>query len=212
MIAISRWIVCITAIFFSCGLRAQPAVDALIPELLPVAAKAREAVVNHPTLGAYEIESTIRDAVNKAKGILKTPHDAAAAREALLPLEKSLGPLREIPFIQLHFLLGAIAGIEQRTEDQNYHRAFASALFVVINRTGKGASPETAYRVVLLAEEYDWFFFMQQRLKVKSRVSKDIGDRKFDIWTALTSSGEERQVYFDVSAMQASLLRVRGSD
>lgn len=208
MHSIHRWIFWLFAIIYSCGLQAQPAVDALIPELLPVAAKARESVLNHPTLAALEIEHTIREAVKKARSVMKGPQDAAAARENLAPLEQSIGPLREIPFIQLQFLLGALSGIEQKTEEQEYHRAFASALFISINRSGKGTSPETAYRVVMLAEEYDWFWFMQQRLKKKSRVSKDINGKKFDIWTAVTASGEERKIYFDVSGMQTSLARV----
>ena len=199
----------ITALLVSVAANGQTAVDLLIPNLLPIAAKSRETVVNHPTLAAFEVEHTIRDAVSKAaKSLTESPNDTSKARSCLTPLEEKIAPLRTIPLVELHFLLAKLAELEQKVEEQNYHRAFALALFVTLNRSGNGTSPETAYRIVMIAEEYDWFGFMQQRWKRKTRVAKDINGKKFDIWTAVSPTGEEREIYFDASAMGESIARV----
>lgn len=193
---------------FSPPIFAQPTAEALIPSLEPVAAKAREAVVNHPALAAFEIESELREAVENATAIIKGPDDVLAARAILAPLEKDFGSLREIPLIELHKLLGALDKIENKTEDQMYHRAFSAALMIALLRSGNGNSPETAYHVVMISEEYAWFDYFKQEVQEKSRVYKDINGRSFDIWTATIKAGTERQIYFDVSAMDASFNRV----
>lgn len=199
----------VAVLFASFTVQAQTAIDALIPNLLPIAAKSREAVVNHPTLAAFEVEHTIRDAVSKAvKSLTESPKDISKARSFLTPIEETIGPLREIPLVELHFLLAKLAELEQKLDEQNYHRAFAGALFVTLSRTGNGTSPEAAYKIVMIAEEYDWFGFMQQRWRRKARVSRNIEGKIFDIWTAVSPTGEERDIYFDASAMQDSLRRV----
>ena len=115
----------IVALLTGVAAKAQTAVDLLIPNLLPIAAKSREAVVNHPTLTAFEVEGTIRDAVSKAvKSLTESPKDTSKARSFLSPLEEKFGPLREIPLVELHFLLAKLAELDQKGEEQNYHRAF----------------------------------------------------------------------------------------
>lgn len=195
----------------SSAARSQPAVDALTPTLLPVAAQARERVLNHPTLAAFEIEQTIKDAVAKASSQIKSPKDAPAARAELALLEQTLnmGPLREIPLIDLHKLMAAIAGAEGNSQEQAYHRAYSIALFMTINRSGDGKTPQTARRIVMIAEEYDWFWFAQQVVQRKARVAKTIDGRMYDIWTAtMVNGGTEIELYFDASAMANSTTRV----
>ena len=199
----------IAALLVCVAVNAQTAVDLLIPNLLPIASNSRNAVVNHPTLAAFEVEHTIRDAVSKAaKSLAEFPNDTSKARSFLTPLEEKIAPVGTIPLVQLQFLLAKLAELEQKVEEQNYHRAFALALFVTLNRSGNGSTPETAYRIVMIAEEYDWFGFMQQRWTRKTRVAKDINGKKFDIWTAVSPTGEEREIYFDASAMGESIARV----
>jgi hypothetical protein len=200
--------VCFLGLLLTHPLSAQPTAEALIPSLEPVASKAREAVVNHPDLAAFEIEGEIREAVENATAVIKGPGDVPAARKILAPLENEIGPLREIPLIELHKLLGALDKIENKTEDQMYHRAYSAALMIDILKSGNGTSPETAYHVVMISEEYAWFDYFKQDVQAKSRVYRDINGRSFDIWTATTTAGAERQIYFDVSAMDASFNRV----
>lgn len=186
---------------------AQPAVQALLPTVIPVVAKGRAEVVNHPSLAATEIEHVIREAVNTAKTTLTSSKNPAAAQAILQPLESTIGPLRTIPFVDLHQLMAAMAGMEGRTDDQMYHRAFAVALLIAVNETGTGKSPESALRVVMVSEQIAWFS-VQRDMKPKTRVTNRIDGRAYDIWTVTMTSGEERQVYFDVTAMIRSLERV----
>jgi hypothetical protein len=203
-----RWVVVASALV-SLTAQAQSPVDSLIVKLLPTAVKARESVVNHPTMDAYEIALTIREAVSTAmKSASESPEDLSEALRSLTPLEAKLGPVREIPSIELHFILAALAQQEKRAEDNRYHLAYGTALFVALNLTGNGSSPATAYKVVTVAEEYDWFKFRQRFWKPKTRVSTEIEGKFYDVWTAVSPSGEERQIYFDASALSASLLRV----
>lgn len=184
---------------------AQPAVQALLPSVIPQAGQARANVVNHPALAAFEIEQTMKEAVAKAKAALTSPQQVAQAREHLLPLEK-LGPLRTLPLFELHQLLGAMAGMEGRTEDQTYHRAFSVALILHVDKSGDGKTPQTARRVVMIAEQYDWFF-ANREVQRKTRVAKEIDGRMYDIWTVATAAGDQ-ELYFDVTAMRQSALRV----
>lgn len=185
---------------------AQPAVQALLPTVLPEAGKARAALVNHPTLAAFEIEQTMKEAVAKAKAALTSPQQVPQARAALQPLETGLGPLRTLPLFELHQLLGAMAGMEGKTEDQTYHRAYALALILHVDRSGDGKTPQTARRVVMIAEQYDWFF-ANRDVQRKTRVAKEIDGRMYDVWTVTTAAGDQ-ELYFDVTAMRQSVQRV----
>ncbi|MFO1082654.1 MAG: hypothetical protein U1E23_18770 [Reyranellaceae bacterium] len=189
---------------------AQPSnpspVQSLLPSVLPLAENARARVISHPTLAAFEIEAMMRKAVAQAKAALTGPHETGAARALLQPLEAELGAVRILPLVEIQQLLGAIAGIEGRTADQTFHRAFAVSLMLVLDRTGDGKSPRTARQVVLIAEEYDWFA-VNPEVQRRSRVSKDIDGRTYDIWTVATAAGEET-LYFDATAMGQSTLRV----
>jgi tetratricopeptide (TPR) repeat protein len=182
---------------------------ALVPDLIPVATKAREAVVIHPSMSAYDIEHVIREAVKKAGAAVKTPEDVAAGRETLATLEKQLGPLRQIPSTDLHALLQAFARLEKNTDEELYHLAYHIALSVSIHRSGTGATPETAVRVVMIGEERVWFqTVLRDQIAEQRRRSQDIDGRKYDIWTLKMKSGEERIVYFDVSPMTESSRRI----
>jgi hypothetical protein len=198
----------VTSLWCCATLQAQPVGDPLAREQLPLAAKARAGVVEHPRLAAFEYEATVRDAVQKARDALKNTQDFAAARAILRGLEEPLGPLREIPYVPLHFLLGDLAKAQANVEEEKYHRAYATALLVAMTRSGQGEDALSAIRVVMVREEYEWFAVMQSRLKPKARVYREIDGHGFDVWTAIMTAGGEREVYFDVGPMQASLQRV----
>lgn len=206
---------CLTLALLSAGTIARAAADSvpaaplipsqqLIPAVLPKACKAREAVIAHPTLPSYEIDQQIRTALQKAKEEFRSPQETLAK---LRSLETALGPLQEIPSVELHQLLGALAGMEQRLQDQQYHRAYALALMLCLSRTGNGLTPETAYKVVLVSEEYSWFFMNQQQLTRLSRIARTLQDRRYDIWTVRYNDGREGQLYFDIQGPADSLMR-----
>jgi hypothetical protein len=176
----------------------------LMPLVLPKACKARETVMAHPTLPAYVIDDQIRKAVEQAKAQFKNPRDTL---EQLRALEAQLGPLQEIPSMELHQLLGALAGMDGQPQIQQYHRAFAVALMACLSRTGDGLTPQTAYKVALLSEEYSWFFMNQPVLTKVSRVAKTLDGRRYDIWTVKYADGREGSLYFDVQRMTDSMLR-----
>ncbi len=191
----------------SLWVHAGPTIESLVPNLLPIATKAREGVVNHRTLAAFEVENTIRDALNKAGNSFKTSRNPIVARRHLESLEKTIGPLRENPLIELHLFLATLAEADGNPDDKIYHQAFANALFLALSYTGDGTSPATAFRIVMNSEENAWFKIMKHWLS-KSRTSKEIDGKTFDIWKARAPSGVDRDVYFDTSAMQASLRRI----
>lgn len=182
----------------------------LMPIVVPKACKAREAVLAHPTLPAYAIEDQIRKAVQQAKEQFTTPRETRL--QLVASLEPSLGPLLDIPSMELHQMLGALAGMDGQPQLQQYHRAFAVALMACLGRTGDGQTPQTAYKVALLSEEYSWFFVNQQVLTKGTRTSKTLDGRRYDIWTVKYSDGREGQLYFDVQAMTDSMLRLLKAD
>lgn len=183
------------------------AVNALIPSLVSTAEQARKNLVQHPTLTAFEIEAMLEEAANKLGMVIKGTSDISRGRELLTSLEQEVAPIREIPSFKMHVLLAKFAAMEGRAEDLNYHWAYAKATQLAIARTGTGASPETAIRVVMLSEEHDWFWTQEKVLQKESRVSQEIGGKKYDVWHATSNQGKHL-IYFDVSAMQESLARV----
>jgi hypothetical protein len=194
----------------SVAVGAQQRSDTAYRELLPLAAKARLAVVQHPTLAAFEIESTVRDAVRKAQVAMSNgAGDASSAARAILDrLEQPIGPLREIPDGPLQLLLARIAKSEGKLDEEAYHREYATALLNSVDRSGVGLDPLSAMRVVMIQEEYNWFAAMQAQLKPSARTIRQIDGHIFDVWTATLTSGGTREVYFDSGPMQDSLRRV----
>jgi hypothetical protein len=122
-------------------------------------------------------------------------------------LERSVGPLRMFPHYELQGLLAAIAAAEGNSDDALYHEAFRYALMQALERTGDGKTPGSAFKVVSVREEYIWFHMQQHRLKQKSKALMEIGGRTYDVWTVLTTTGREEQVYFDVTALFESARR-----
>jgi hypothetical protein len=187
---------------------AQSPVQKLIPELMPVAEKARLAVVTHPTLAAFEIDAMIKDAIKNAKEVYKQPSDIPAARQILRVLEPELGPLDQIPSFDLHLLLGAMEGAEGNTDKQTYHRAYGVAVMLDLDKSGNAFSLETAPKIVMIQEEYAWFFLRSRELTRQSRVAMREAGRLVDIWTVKTKDDKEIRIYFDAGLMQASAARV----
>jgi len=190
-------------------LAAQPAVMALIPVVMPDVEKARTAVAEHPTLATFEIEDMLRKGVDAATAAFTGPQSGAAVRAALQPLEKDLGPLRTVPYVPLHQLLGAVAGAEGRDADQIYHRAYGVAVLIAIDRSGDGKTLPTAMRVVMVNEQYTWFR-AQRDMQPKTRRPLRQDGRSYDVWTVATPAGD-REVFFDVTASFASTGRILGA-
>jgi hypothetical protein len=183
-------------------------VQKLIPGLMPVAAKARLAVITHPTLSAYEIDFKINEAIKKAKEVYKQPSDIPAARQILRGLEPDLGPLDQIPSLSLHLLLGAMEGVEGNTGKQMYHRAYGLAVMFNLDKSGNALTLETAPKIVLLQEEYAWFFLRKGELTRQSQALMREGGRFVDVWTVKTLDDKETKVYFDAGLLQDSVARV----
>ena len=193
-------------LFHPSAIYAQPAVQQQIAQLDSIADKARLAVVNNPSLAAFEIEFMIKEAIKKATAIY--PNDVPAARKILKQLEPDLGPLKEIPSFDLHLLLSAMAGVEGDFSEQNYHRAFAVALMRSLVRSGDALSQETAPKIVMIVEEYNWFFLKKNELERETRVTRRDNGKVIDVWIVKTKDGKEMSIYFDASLMQESGERV----
>ena len=185
-------------------------------KLYATAIKARAAVLNHPTLAAFEIEIEIASAIAKAKALPAGPDRLARARAALARLEATLGPLNEIPSVKLQTFLGVTAAEEDKMDDTHYHARYVGALVASLTDDADGESPRTAIPIAMIEDEYAYFdIHLDMQVRPGQRVGREIGGRYYDVWTLKTRSGEERKVYFDATAMQdsfARVLKLRGLD
>jgi len=185
-------------------------------QLRATAIKARAALLNHPALAAFEVESEIQNAIAKATALPAGPNRLARARAALAPLEATLGPLDEIPSVRLQTFLGVTAAEEDKMDDTHYHARYVGVLVASLTDDADGESPRTAIPIAMIEDEYAYFDIgLDVRVRPDQRVGREIGGRYYDVWTLKTRSGEERKVYFDATAMQdsfARVLKLRGLD
>lgn len=184
-------------------------------KLVPVAARARAAVLNHATLAPFEIESVIEEALTAASMVGEGPGEYERKLKAIGAFEPRLGPAREIPSIRMHLILGAVAEEEDRKADSGYHRAYVVAIMKCIASGADGTSPQSPYKVVMVDDEYQFFRISGIRVQPRQRVAREIDGRMFDIWTLGTRDGKPYRLYFDVTEMQeafARILKARGID
>lgn len=173
------------------------------------AVKGRNAVLSHPTLAPFEIEGEIATAIASASRLNEGAGRYARTRAALAPLEKlGLGPLDEIPSIKLHWFLGQIASAENR-EEAHYHARYVGALIRALRQNNDGDTPATAFRVVMIEEEYGYFdVALNIRPNPSQRIAREIDGRFYDVWTLPARTGADRKMYFDATAMQEAGARI----
>lgn len=185
---------------------AQTNVQQMVGQLLPIAIEARQELLSSRKKSTYEIQKEIVDAIKQASALPGTSENFSKIHEIFARLEASIGPLKTAPSFRLHDALNSLARLEKNDEAAQYHHAYALALMVALSKTGNGYSPETAFKVITIDEEYNWLGINQ--LKGIERKNNNVGARNFDIWRVQKPSGEEVTLYFDVTEIKEQFTRL----
>jgi hypothetical protein len=169
-------------------------------KLLPEAEGARAALMNRLPSAPRDFDIVVMKSIAEVAKLLRSGAPLDQVKASLAELESRVGPLRSFPNAELQGMLAAVALLEHNAEEQRYHQAFGRALILALQRTGDGATPATAFKVISIREEYVWFSTQNGRLKPKSQALAEINGKKYDVWTVASNAGEEK-VYYDVSAL-----------
>jgi hypothetical protein len=109
----------------------------------------------------------------------------------------------DVTRIRAH-MLKAIAQ-ERLDQDATYDRALGLALAQSILASGDGRSPETAFHVFFVHEEYDVLGVLRLRPGSQSLTQKD--GRHLDLLTATDDAGNPVELYFDITEHMTALRR-----
>ena len=200
---------CLVLVFNVCAQPSSAQVQSLIPSLYSLAVEARQANFSHPSLAAYEISWKVDQAIKELSAFVKGPQDAPRGIETLDKLTKELGPLKRIAHYDLHRTLAWLSADLGKTDEQAYHRAFGVALLMAFANTGDGKSPDTAYHIMSVREEYVWFEANRSTIQPISRVAKEINGTTHDVWTIRNPQNQqEGLLYFSAGKAMDSFSRV----
>jgi len=139
-----------------------------------------------------ELEERLADAArsDSAAGII----DASAAVLASDQADINAHTLRS----------NALRKTDHLTE-ADFHRTVAQGLIDSIIHAGNGQSPESAWTVYRVKEEYEVLKAKQARFVSQSRIT--VGNRTLDLLDAERTDGEKLHVYFDVTELLAEQAR-----
>ncbi|HEY8121578.1 MAG TPA: DUF4919 domain-containing protein [Myxococcota bacterium] len=101
--------------------------------------------------------------------------------------------------LEAHMLCAIALEQSGRTEEADAHRSWVRGLFESVLATGDGKTPETAYRVIAVFEEYAMLRMFRWEPKQQALVAQGIDAMTVD------AEGEERVVYFDPAASFARM-------
>jgi hypothetical protein len=174
---------------------AQPALSADYDELV---AQAKQGKVDHAALRLAYADSKTYDAYNSDLRSLRGPFQKAFAEGDCEDAIKHGEAILEMNYVYVdaHMVLGTCHRRLGQAAQAEHHSATARGLIQAIAATGDGKTPETAFVVISVAEEY--IILMTRGLK-KTRqalISKD--GHSYDVMTVETRSGATEQVYFNV--------------
>ena len=87
--------------------------------------------------------------------------------------------------------------LEQQGKDVSFYREVTSRLIDSIMTSGDGRSPETAFHVFQVKEEYEIIKMFRMRMIEQTLIS--IGDHSFDIMECEDVEGNTFEIYFDIT-------------
>ena len=92
--------------------------------------------------------------------------------------------------------------LERTGKDMTFYKVYVNKLVDSIFDSGDGHTPETAFHVTQIKEEYEILKFMG--LNSRTQMLMDQGGHSFDVLTCENGNGETVEVYFDITEhMQA---------
>jgi hypothetical protein len=99
-------------------------------------------------------------------------------------------------FLDAHQILGVCYGRLGQTDLAERHTAAARGLYRSIHATGDGKTPETAFVVISVAEEYSVLGIQGLKRGQQVLIKKD--GHSFDLLTVENKSGGKEQLYFNI--------------
>ena len=103
--------------------------------------------------------------------------------------------------IDTHLILGVCHRRLGRTEQAQYHTAIGHGLIESILASGDGKTPQSAFVVISVAEEYSLLGALGAKKVQQALVHKD--GHSYDLLTVENRSGVTAQVYFNVDRVMA---------
>lgn len=148
-----------------------------------------------------ELEHEILEARAAVSKVVVSDETVAEAAPILAALAERIGDLDTVPALSLQMLRNALAQGAGDTARLIEGRAFAVALLRLIDASGDGATPATAWHPCLVSNEYA---FVQQVLgarKVTQQTLLHEGDRHYDKLSLTMADGSTREVFFDITEL-----------
>jgi hypothetical protein len=185
------------------GSAEQP--SAVDEDLRTVAEQACKSVVQNPNLSADQIDHAMMETLFAAEQAMSSKDGAGKALEMLDALQQKIGPIDALPKIRMQFMLGELAGAKGDTEKQAWHRKYAIALTQFMEENGTGESAGSAINPCLTSNEYDWLQFRARLGQPDSQALVPMKGRSYDVFTF---KQDKRTVYFDITDIMTSSMRV----
>lgn len=177
---------------------------------LPEPGALRRSIAERPDYNPYALQMLERAATDEAMKLWREGQRVEAhekVRALLSTYPASLWGHRLMRDI-FERLAESATDPAQKAEAQRLHEkhgAYMIALFRSIQASGDGLTPETAYWVVTIAEEYALLGYLGYRMKTQALVHKD--GKSFDVLVAVDKEGKERSFHFDVTHFTRNLPR-----
>lgn len=115
---------------------------------------------------------------------------------------------RDYTDIDAHAALATVLERRNQTQEAAFERAVADGLLRSIQLSADGMSPETAFVVIGVAEEYTLLGAMGVQVARQSLIQADRGP--VDALDVVSQNGERRTVYFDISRLFNAMSRLGG--
>jgi Domain of unknown function (DUF4919) len=116
---------------------------------------------------------------------------------------------RDYTDIDAHAALATVLERRGQSQEAAFERAVADGLLGSVQQSADGMSPETAYVVIGVAEEYTLLGAMGVQVARQSLIQADRGP--VDALEVVSQNGERRTVYFDVSRLFNAMSRLGGA-
>ena len=116
---------------------------------------------------------------------------------------------RDYTDIDAHAALATVLERRGQTQEAAFERAVADGLLRSIQLSADGMSPETAFVVIGVAEEYTLLGAMGVQVARQSLIQADRGP--VDALEVVSQNGDRRTVYFDISRLFNAMSRLGGA-
>jgi hypothetical protein len=190
--------------FVFCALRGFTGVaGAADYEELVALAKQGNINIDYTTLRDAYARSSSYDPYTGGTAQLRRPFEQAFAAGDCDSAVKQGQAILEKNFVSIdtHLVLGTCHGRLGQTDRAEHHTAMARGLIQSILATGDGKTPQTAFSVISVAEEYSLLRVLGARKVQQALVDND--GHSYDLITVQTRSGATAEVYFNVDRVMS---------